>query len=158
MRRIIWTAAFGLAGLALVSGHSPAADEEKAIRAAVESYTAAFNKGDLDGLLAHYAAEADYVDQGGKHYKGKASLADMYRRTLAEQKGYKLKTTITSLRFLRPEVAIADGNAEFTAPHGSTDSGPFTAVWTKTGGKWLLSSVRDLPESSFWAASRRSSS
>jgi uncharacterized protein (TIGR02246 family) len=147
MRCIIWTAALGLAGLALVSGQAQTADEEKAIRAAVESYTAAFNKGDLDGLLAHYAADADYVDQGGKEYKGMASLSGMCKRSLAELKGYKLKTTITSLHFVRPDVAIADGNAELTAPDGTTDSGPFTAVWTKTGGKWLISSVHDLPES-----------
>jgi uncharacterized protein (TIGR02246 family) len=147
MRRIIWAAALGLAGLALVWGQAPTADEEKAIRAAVESYTAAFNKGDLDGLLAHYAADADYVDHEGKQYKGKADLAEMCKRTLADQKGYTLKTTINSLRFVRPEVAIADGQADLTAPDGNTDSGKFTAVWTKTGGKWLLSSVRDLPDS-----------
>ena len=147
MRRIIWTTVLGLAGLALVSGQSPNADEEKAIRAAVDSYTAAFNKGDLDALLAHYATDADYVDHDGKQFKGKASLTGMCKQSLADLKGYKLKTTITSFHFVKPDVAIADGKAEFTAPDGTTDSGLFTAVWTKTGGKWLLSSVHDLPES-----------
>jgi uncharacterized protein (TIGR02246 family) len=147
MRRIIWTAALGLAAFGLVWGQAPTADEEKAIRAAVDSYTAAFNKGDLDALLAHYAADAEYVDHDGKQFKGKASLTGMCKRSLADLKGYKLKTTITSLHFVKPDVAIADGKAEFTAPDGTTDSGLFTAVWTKTGGKWLLSSVHDLPES-----------
>jgi uncharacterized protein (TIGR02246 family) len=153
MTRIIWTVAIGLAGLALVSGQAPSADEEKTIRAAVDSYTTAFNTGDLDGLLSHYAADADYIDQSGKQYKGKADLAQMCKKAIAESKGYKLKTTIASLRFVRPDVAIADGKAEFTAPDGTTDTGLFTAVWNKTGGKWLLTSVRDLHDSTVAAES-----
>jgi uncharacterized protein (TIGR02246 family) len=148
MRCIILTAVVGLGGLAMLCGQTPAADEDKEIQALADSYTAAFNKGDLDGFLAHFAADADYVDQVGKHYKGKAGLAELFRGALVDGNGQQLKTVISSIHFLRPDVAIADGKAVFTAPDGSTNSGRFTAVWTKTAGKWLLSSVHDLPEPS----------
>ena len=147
MRCIIVTAVVGLAGLALALGQAPPADEESAVRAAVDSYTAAFNKGDLDGLLAHVAADADFIDDSGKQYRGKADLAEVLKRSLADLKGRTLKSTIISLHFLRPDVVIADGKADITAPDGSTDTGRFTSTWTKTGGQWLLSSVRDLPDS-----------
>jgi uncharacterized protein (TIGR02246 family) len=146
MRRIILAAVVGLGGLAMLVGQTPAADENKEIQAAADSYTAAFNKGDLDGFLAHFAADADYVDQTGKQHKGKAALAELFKGALGEEKGQQLKTVISSIRFLRPDIAIVDGKAELTAPNGSTNSGRFTAVWTKTAGKWLLSSVRDLPQ------------
>jgi uncharacterized protein (TIGR02246 family) len=147
MRYIILTAAAGLTGLALALGQAPTADEEKAVRAAVDSYTAAFDKGDLDGLLAHITDDADFINEDGTQYKGKAGLAGVLKRSLAELKGHTLKTTLTSVRFVRPDVAVADGTAEITAPDGATDSGRFTAVWAKADGKWLLSSVRDLPDS-----------
>jgi uncharacterized protein (TIGR02246 family) len=148
MQRTILAGLVGLGGLAMLFGQTPAADADKEIQAVTDSYTAAFNKGDLDGFLAHFAADADYVDQEGKQHRGKAELAELFKRTLADEKGRQLKTTISSIRFLRPDVAIADGTAELAAADGSTDSGGFTAVWTKTAGKWLLSCVRDLPEPS----------
>jgi uncharacterized protein (TIGR02246 family) len=142
----IMTAALALAGLAVVLGQTRAEDNKREIQAAVDACTTAFNKRDLDGLLAYYAADADYLDQEGKQHKGKADLADFFKRSLDDLNDQKLKTTITSLRFVRPDVAIVDGKADFTGPDGASDSGLFTAVWTKTDGKWLLSSVHDLPE------------
>src|SRR5262245_40210579 len=59
MRRIIVTAMVGLAVLALALGQATPTNEESAVRAAVESYTSAFNNGNLDGVLAHVAADAD---------------------------------------------------------------------------------------------------
>ena len=147
MRRILVIAMVGLAGLALAWGQAKPANEESAVRAAVDSYTSAFNNGNLDCVMAHVAVDADFIDHSGKLYKGKADLAEVLKHSLADLKGSKLKSTITSIRFLRPDVAVVDGKADLTAPDGTTDSGRYTSTWTRTGGKWLLSSVRDLPDS-----------
>jgi uncharacterized protein (TIGR02246 family) len=146
MRRIIVTAVVGLAGLALALGQAPPADGERAVRAAIDSYTTALEKGDLDGLLVHIAADADYIDDVGNQYRGKAALGEVLKQSLAELKSHKLKSTITSLRFLRPDVVIADGKVDITGPDGTSESGRFTSTWTMADGKWYLSSVRDLPE------------
>jgi uncharacterized protein (TIGR02246 family) len=147
MRRILVTAIVGLAGLALALGQTKPANEESAVRAAVDSYTSAFNNGNLDGVMAHVAPDADFIDDGGKQYKGKADLTEVFKRSLADLKGSKLKSTITSIRFMRPDVAVVDGKADVTAPDGTTDSGRFTSTWTKSGDKWLLSCERNLSES-----------
>jgi uncharacterized protein (TIGR02246 family) len=141
------TAVVGLAGLALALGQARPANEEKAVRAAVDAYTSAFNKGNLEDVLAHVAADADFIGASGKQYKGKADLADVLKHSLTDLKGSKLKSTITSIRFLRPDVAVVDGKADVTAPDGKTDSGRFTSTWTRSDGKWLLSCVRNLPGS-----------
>ena len=147
MRRIIGTAMVGFVGLALALGQATPANEENAVRAAVDSYTSAFNNGNLDGVLAHIAADADFIDDGGKQYKGKADLAEVLKHSLADLKGGKLKSTITSIRFLRPDVAVVDGMADVTAPDGTTNSGHFTSTWTKSDGKWLLGCTRNLHDS-----------
>jgi uncharacterized protein (TIGR02246 family) len=146
MRRIIGTAVVAFAGLALALGQARPADEESAVRAAVDSYIAAFNNGNIDSVLAQVAADADYIDDSGKQFKSKADLAEVLKRSLADLRGRQLKSTIISLHFLRPDVVVADGKAVITAPDGTTSSGRFTCTWTKTGGKWLLSSVRDVPD------------
>jgi uncharacterized protein (TIGR02246 family) len=147
MQRQIVTAVVVLSGFLLVSGHNWTADDEREVRAAIDSYVAAFNNGDLDSLVAHFATDADFIDDIGKQYKGKASLGDLLNRSLVELKDHKLRVEIISLRFLRPGVALVDGQAELSAPDGSVNSGRFTVVWTKIGNKWLLSCVRDLPAS-----------
>jgi uncharacterized protein (TIGR02246 family) len=145
MRYIMLAIVLGVVGLTLAFGQASTEPEEKVIKAALDSYTAAFNKGDLDSLLASFAADADFTDNDGKQSRGKAAMADLLNRALAEFKGQQLKATITSLHMLRPDVAMTDGQVDITAQDGATDSGRFVAVWTKSNGKWLLSSIHNLP-------------
>jgi uncharacterized protein (TIGR02246 family) len=146
MRSIALITLSGLTALAVAFGQGTETDDEKDVRAAIDAYTAAYNKGDLDALLTHVAPDADLIDENGKQYKGKASLGGLCKRALTEFKGQTLETVVTALRFLRPDVAIVDGTAVMTAQDGTAASGRFTATWTKSGDRWLLSSVRDLPD------------
>src|SRR6516165_8229976 len=77
MRRIMLSALLALAGLALALGQPPKTDEEKAVRAAIDSYTAAYNKGDLASLLAHVAPDVDLIEETGTKHTGKANLAEL---------------------------------------------------------------------------------
>jgi uncharacterized protein (TIGR02246 family) len=147
MRCVILTAALALVGLGLVLAQNPKSNEEKAVRAAVDSYTEAFNKGDLNSVMAFFTNDADFIDDNGTLCQGKAKLTEVFKRSLADLKGRKLTTTITSLHFVRPDVATVDGKAELTGPDGNVDSGRFTSTWIKNNDKWLLCSVRDLPDS-----------
>ena len=147
MRCALLTAVMGLGGLALALGQTSTESDEKAIKAALASYTAAFNKGELDGLLQCVAADADFIDDKGRQCTGKAALADLLKRALVDFKGYKLTAALTSLHFLKPDVAIADGTVDLTAPDGTIGTGQFVTTWTKTNGKWLLSGIRDLAAS-----------
>ncbi len=47
------------------------------------SYTAAFNAGDLDGVLSHYAAEATAMFQGGPATTGHAEMAPRFEELFA---------------------------------------------------------------------------
>jgi hypothetical protein len=62
MRHIILSAVVVLTGLAAALAQASTVDDEREIRAAVDAYTAVFNKRDFDGVLAYLAADADLID------------------------------------------------------------------------------------------------
>ena len=125
-------------------GQAPANDEQ-AVRKAVAAYVEAMNKGDLDGLMAHLAPDADFIDEAGKTTRGHDALRARFKTTLADLKGSKIGGKVYSVKFMRPEVALVDGGLETTATDGTRDSNRYAVVWVKSGDKWVISSARDLP-------------
>src|ERR1700677_168902 len=111
-----------LAGLVLVYAQTPnpsnpvtaqpaKGDDEQAIRKATDVYTGAFNKADVDGLLSVWAADAEYVDEAGKTTKGKADLTAMFKQVFQDNKGIKLKIKTGTIRLLKDDVAMQDGQS-----------------------------------------------
>jgi uncharacterized protein (TIGR02246 family) len=126
-------------------GPKAAASDQDAIRAAVQGYAAAYNKGDLEGLMAYWSGDPEFISDAGQSTRGREALAALFKTTFAEQKGSTMKITVKSIRFLKPDVALQDGLVTVTAADGTADRGPYSSVWTKTDGKWLLARVQDLP-------------
>jgi uncharacterized protein (TIGR02246 family) len=120
--------------------------DRQAIADASTAYIAAFEKGDVDKLLAHWAPDAEYIDESGKITQGREAIAAMLRKNFKNMKDYKLSLQTTAFRFITPDVALADGKATLTNPEGVEDRSPYSAVWVKRGGAWMLRSLRDLPD------------
>jgi uncharacterized protein (TIGR02246 family) len=129
------------------AGASRNADEQ-AIRQAAADYAKAYKKADADALLAFWDADAEFIDEAGKITRGRKAIGAVLRKHRSALLGVDLKLDFKSIRFLTPEVATADADAVVRNVDGSTDASPFAAVLIKKGGRWLLSSVRDLPEQS----------
>ena len=147
-------AAGGLIAVALLRPfHStavaqPAADPtaaEAEVRKASAAYIAAMTAGDLDAILAFWAADADYIAEDGTVTRGKPAVAELFKSSLPWPKGTKYEGKVNSVRFLRNEIVLEDGTLSATEPDGAKGSNRYALVWTKADGKWLLSSVRDLP-------------
>jgi uncharacterized protein (TIGR02246 family) len=122
--------------------------DEQAIRQAAADYAKAYKKADTDALLGFWDADAEFIDESGKITKGRKAIGAVLRKHRGALLGVDLKLDFKSIRFLTPEVATADADAVVRNVDGSTDTGPFSAVLIKKGGRWLLGSVRDLPEPS----------
>ena len=122
-----------------------AANESQAIRKATDAYVEAFNKGDVNGVLAIWTDDADYVDEAGKAIKGRKALLAMYQKSLQENKGLKVRIKTTAIRFLKDDIAMQDGDAFLAHASGETEISPFTAVWIRKDGRWLLAHLRELP-------------
>jgi uncharacterized protein (TIGR02246 family) len=119
-------------------------EDEQTIRKSADDYVAAYNKGDIEAVMAYWAQDADYVDEAGKTHRGKEKIASLFTAGMEDLKNHKLALKVIGVRFIKPDVAIEDGEARLTAPGGETSSSRYTAVWTKTGDRWLLSSVREI--------------
>lgn len=136
--------ALGLVPAVAQKPAAPSADEGT-FRKTLDAYVVAYNKGDLTTLMSFWADGAEFVDEAGTVTRGKEAIADLFRKGLAAHKGKTLLIKAETPRLLRPDLAMLDGIATFQTPEGGSDSGPFTAVWTRTAGGWQILSVRDLP-------------
>ena len=119
--------------------------DESAVRKSTADYVAAMSKDDPDAIMAFWAPDAEYIDESGKITRGKEAITALFREALPELKKHKISAREHSIRTLRPEVVLEDGSLEFCGPDGCKEFNRYAVVWTKTDGKWLISSARDLP-------------
>jgi uncharacterized protein (TIGR02246 family) len=109
-----------------------------------QEFIAAFEKGDAKAVAAFWTQNADYVDQTGREFKGRAAIEKMYEKLFAGSKGMKLNIIVTSARLVGTDVAMEDGITEVTpAGGGLPSSARFSAVLVKKDGEWYFESVRD---------------
>jgi uncharacterized protein (TIGR02246 family) len=127
-------------------GRTARSADEQAIRQAAADYAKAYKKADTDALLAFWDADAEFIDEDGKITRGRKAIGAHLRKNRSALLGVDMKFDFKSIRFLTPELATADADAVVRNVDGSTDTGPFAAVLIKKGGRWLLASVRNLPE------------
>ncbi len=143
-----------IAPLALAAGLSarpaPAAEpidkakEEAAIQKTAEEFVQAFNKGDAKALAAFFTEDGDMIDQDGHQVKGRKAIEKVYTKLFAETKRSKLYIKITSLRVVRPDLALEDGLTEVVPGDGGPPSAArYTVVHVKEDGEWRLESVRE---------------
>jgi uncharacterized protein (TIGR02246 family) len=134
-----------LAGSSLTaSEEQPRSKEEETLHKNAEAFVQAFNKGDAKAVAAFWAPEGDYVDQLGRHLKGRKTIEKAFQKLFAERKGGKLYITVLSLRVIKPDLAVEDGVTEVVPPDGGPPSSSrYTIVHVKHEGKWYLDSVRE---------------
>lgn len=118
--------------------------DEEAIRQMDDAFLKAYGLGDAKLVAAHFTADAEYVDELGNVFQGRAAIEDSMIEFFAENPGCKLEMNVDSIRFISPGIAIEDGTTTITRTEGEpTVESLYTAVHVKTDGKWLVASVRD---------------
>ena len=76
MNRIMLIAVVVVLGcLSTAVGHATeSAADEAMIRKAVESYVAAFNRGDAEAVAAHWCEDGQIVTPAGEKFQGRATI------------------------------------------------------------------------------------
>ena len=146
MKRLMLTlamAAWSLAGL-FAAETAPRAGEEMAIRKAVESYVAAFNKANAKALAAMWSPEAVYTNPvTGIQVTGRGAIEKQFAGIFAESAGVKLQATTHSIDFISPGVAVEHGSTKLMEAEQTVEDSDYTAVYVKRDGKWLLDRVTE---------------
>jgi uncharacterized protein (TIGR02246 family) len=117
--------------------------DQAAIRAVVAEYLHARERRDADGIRALFIEDADQLTSSGDWRKGRDEIV---RGTLAssQQSGGQRTITIQTIRFPRPDMAIADGHYELAGTDDGTRKMWTSFVFVRTGGRWRIAAIRNM--------------
>lgn len=136
--------AAGLVCCAVAGAAYSAPLDEAAIRSNVAAFEDAWNKRDATGVVATYAPDGDVVISDGPRVAGRAAIRRLLEAEFATTPStMRLTLTVTSIRTLTLETAIAETVARFS--EGAVRENRGTSVFVRQDGKWLVSALRVLP-------------
>jgi uncharacterized protein (TIGR02246 family) len=123
--------------------------DEAAIRKVVKQVEDGWNAHDGKAFAAPFATDADYVVVNGATIRGREAIEKGHTAIFATfYKESHNVSTVKSIRFLRPDVAVVhlEWNLEFRAG-GETKKGHAinTMVMTKDGDKWSIAAFQNTP-------------
>jgi len=127
------------------------ADFAPADRAALENIVrqleAAWNGMDGSAFAAPFAADADFINIRGEHFRGQAAIAAghaaIFRTIYARSTNH---LTVEGARLLRPEVALVRVHSTLDAPQGplaGRHEARFSLVLTKERGGWEIAALHN---------------
>ncbi len=114
-----------------------------AIRANIESYVAAYNRGDAKAVAAHWSDCGEWVSPLGERFQGKRAIERELRTLFAENKGVRIEVLQPSIRLLSPDVAVEEGTVRVVRSDEPASDSTYLAINVKKDGKWKLDTVRE---------------
>ncbi len=125
-------------------------EDESAIRKVAAAIAAAWERHDAKALAAFWSEEGDLIDPAGRVARGREEIEKLF----ADEHSTVFKTSHATIsdravRFLKPDLAIADGSFEITgmrSPDGKDLpplKGLYTRILVKRGGQWWV--IADRP-------------
>ena len=114
-------------------------NDEAAVRGLMEAFVNGWNAGDGEACARPFAHDADFTAIHGLRGHDRDTIARAHDEVLSTIfRGVKLRATVDSVRFLRPDVAVAEFTLESdNFPFGLKRSMP-VMVATKENGAWSI--------------------
>jgi len=129
------------------------AKDEAAARQIVKQLENAWNAHDGKAFAAPFAADADYVVVDGMYVKGREAIEKGHQGIFDTLfKDSTNRGTVTSVRFVRPDVAIVHVEWNLTVRSGGKENlgvAMNTMFMTKDGGKWSIAAFHNTPKRTF---------
>ena len=120
------------------------ADASEGVRKTLKSYAEAFNKNDAEATAAFWGAKAVYVDRDtGERREGREAIQADFAKLFKEHRGARLTANVTSVRFIKPDVAMVEGTSTVFLPGEEPNESSFSSVLVKDAGAWLIDSVQE---------------
>jgi uncharacterized protein (TIGR02246 family) len=119
---------------------APAAADESAVRAVIQSYVNAREARDGRAIDALVTRDADQYTTAGQWRRGPAELTAGMAESSRQNPGTRA-ITVASVRFITPDVAIADGGYDIA---GSAVRRWTTIVLEREAGAWRIAAIRNM--------------
>jgi uncharacterized protein (TIGR02246 family) len=136
--------ALGLAVAAAVSAQGDRAADDAAIRAVIQAFLDTREKNDAVALAALLTPDVDQRQTSGNMRSGRDAVVS---GSLATQQstGGRRTIAVDSVRFIGPDVAIADGRYDSLGRADGTDQRMLTSmVLRREGGVWKIAAIRNM--------------
>ena len=118
--------------------------DEVAVREVVRQYVDARERMDERAVAALFTEDADQLVSSGEWRRGRSEVVRGAMES-SRQMGGRRSIAVESVRFITPEVAIADGRYELTGlAGGATRRMWATLVLKRTGGGWRIAAIRNM--------------
>lgn len=128
---------------ASAQGAERAADEV-AIRAVIQAFLDTRERNDAAGLAALLTPDVDQRQTSGNMRSGRDAVVSGSLQT-QQSTGGRRTITVDSLRFVGPDVAIADGRYDSLGRADGTDQRMLTSmVLRREGGAWKIAAIRNM--------------
>jgi uncharacterized protein (TIGR02246 family) len=134
------------AAVALAAGPAAAqtpVSDDAAVRALVDAYSAAREKGDAAALTALFTADADQLVSSGEWRKGREAVVKGSLASSQQTQG-KRTFTIETVRMVAANVALVDSRYDIAQADGTTRR--MWAAWllVKDGAAWKIAGIRNM--------------
>jgi uncharacterized protein (TIGR02246 family) len=119
-------------------------NDEAAIREVVSKYVDARERIDPQAVEQLFTSDADQLVSSGEWRKGREAVV---KGTMASSRNNSGTRTITveTVRFVTPEVALADGRYELAGSAGGETRKMWTTFVLKRSGKnWQITAIRNM--------------
>jgi uncharacterized protein (TIGR02246 family) len=124
-------------------------EDESMIRNWMSDYIECWNSHDAKAISLLFEEDADFIGGSGGLIKGRSEI----EKLMAEEhssvlKEWKLSASIDDIRFLKPDVAIANGAYEATGIASKAQAAPLkglhTSIMCKRGETWICVGARSI--------------
>src|SRR6266542_1427612 len=89
--------------------------DEQAIRNVVTQFVAAWNRNDAKALAGHFTTDGDLINPAGRIARGRSEVEKLFTDEQTTRfKGTRFSLPQKHLRFLKPDIAVADHEFEIT--------------------------------------------
>ena len=124
------------------TAHAQAPADEAAIRDLVRRYVNARDLKDPRAIGALFTPDADQHTTSGEWRRGREGIVPGALASSGREPGTR-RIEVETLRFLSPDIALADGPYTVTAPDGAVRRMWATLIVQRTDGAWRIAAIRN---------------
>lgn len=123
---------------------APSSADETSVRAVIDRYVAARDGRDAQAIETLFAADADQLTTAGEWRRGRTEIVEGTARSSAQNPGAR-SIRIETVRFLSPDVALADGPYEIDAAGTAATRRMRTSiVLVRRSEGWRIAAIRNM--------------